>query len=124
MKKFLPDAPDSLITGYSATQTQWVQKEEGNIWGYINQNEKLFSIEQQAIQTYIGESPFTQALPHDNYGGGAPGNIGPWVGWRIIEKFEEKNSKLTVDQVLHTTAKKIFEEAKYKPKWVRVVWSG
>ncbi|HZH65553.1 MAG TPA: hypothetical protein VEY10_11740 [Flavisolibacter sp.] len=116
MKKFLPDTPDSLITGYSAAQTEWVQKEEGNIWGYINQNEKLFSIELPAIQTYIGEAPFTQALPHDNYGGGAPGNIGPWVGWRIISKFEEKNGKLTVNQVLRTTAKKIFEEAKYKPK--------
>jgi hypothetical protein len=116
MKKFLPATPDSLITGYTAKQTDWIQKEEGNIWGYINQNENLFSVEQAAILAYIGEAPFTQTLPHDNFGGGAPGNIGPWIGWRIIETFEEKNPKLSVDQILRTTAKKIFEEAKYRPK--------
>ena len=116
MKKFLPNTPDSLITGYSAQQSDWVAKEEGNMWRYINQNENLYSVEQAAIQSYIGEAPFTQTLPHDNNGGGAPGNIGPWIGWRIIAAFEEKNRKLTVQQILHTPAKKIFEEAKYKPK--------
>lgn len=111
MKKLLPDTPDSLITGYTARQMQDVQREEGNIWGVITQNENLFSIEPVAIQTYIGEAPFTPTLPQ-----GAPGNIGPWIGWRIIEKFEEENPDLTVDQVLRTTAKKIFQLAKYKPK--------
>ena len=116
LKKFLPHTPDSLITGYNAKQSKWVKEEEGNIWGYINQNENLFSVEQAAIQSYIGEAPFTQTLPHDNNGGGAPGNIGPWIGWRIIESFEEKNEKLSVEQILHTPAKRIFDGAKYKPK--------
>lgn len=116
MKKFLPNAPDSLITGYSALQTTWVEKEEGNVWGFINQHENLFSVEQDAIQSYIGEAPFTQTLPHGDRGEGAPGNIGPWIGWRIISSFEKQQATLSVDQILHTPAKKIFEEAKYKPK--------
>jgi hypothetical protein len=115
-KKFLPHTHDSLITGYNTAQSKWVEAEEGNIWGYINQNENLFSIEQAAIQSYIGEAPFTQTLPHDNNGGGAPGNIGPWIGWRIIKSFEEKNEKLSVEQILRTPAKRIFDGAKYKPK--------
>lgn len=116
MKKFLPGTPDSLITGYSAQQTAWMQTEEGNIWGTIVQNENLFSIDPPVIQSYIGEAPFTQTLPHGEHGEGAPGNIGPWIGWRILQKFEERNSKLTVNQILHTPAKKVFEEANYKPK--------
>ena len=116
MKKFLPNTPDSLITGYNTKQMQWVKQEEGNIWGFINQNENLYSVEQAAIQSYIGEAPFTQTLPHGDNGEGAPGNIGPWIGWQIIRRFEEQNKKLTVDQILHTPAKKIFEGAKYKPK--------
>lgn len=111
MKKFMPDVADSLITGYTAGQMEALQREEGNIWGHINQAEDLFSISPVTVQTYIGEAPFTQTLPQ-----GAPGNIGPWIGWRIIEKFEERSPKLSVQQVLRTTAKKIFEEAKYKPK--------
>lgn len=111
MKKLLPETPDSLITGYTAQQTAALGREEGNIWGVITQNENLFSVEQVTIQSYIGEAPFTPTLPQ-----GAPGNIGPWIGWRIIEKFEEENPEMTVEQILRTTAKKIFGEAKYKPK--------
>jgi hypothetical protein len=116
LKKFLPNMPDSLITGYTAHQTKWVIAEEGNIWGYINQNENLFSVEQAAIQTYIGQAPFTQTLPHGDNGQGAPGNIGPWIGLRILQKFEERNKKLTVEQILRTPARRIFDGAKYKPK--------
>jgi hypothetical protein len=116
MKKFLPNTPDSLITGYNTQQMAWVKQEEGNVWGFINQNENLYSVEQSAVQTYIGEAPFTQTLPHGENGQGAPGNIGPWIGWQIINRYEERNKKLTVAQILHTPAKKIFEGAKYKPK--------
>jgi hypothetical protein len=111
MKKMLPETPDSLITGYTAQQTTDLKREEGNIWGVITQNEDLYSIEPVSIQTYIGEAPFTPTLPQ-----GAPGNIGPWIGWRIIQKFEEENPDLTIQQILRTTAKRIFQEAKYKPK--------
>jgi hypothetical protein len=116
LSKLLPDSPDSLITGYSKQQTEWVKANEGNIWGYINQNENLYAIEQTTIQTYIGEAPFTSTLPHGNSGEGAPGNIGPWVGWQIIEAYTEQHPRLSVQQVLATPARKLFTEAKYRPK--------
>jgi hypothetical protein len=111
MKKLMPEIADSLITGYTAQQTEALKREEGNIWGVIAQNEHLFSVEQITIQTYIGEAPFTPTLPQ-----GAPGNIGPWLGWQMIKKFEEEKPSLTVEQILHTPAKTIFKESKYKPK--------
>lgn len=111
LKKFLPGTPDSLITGYTAQQTAALEREEANVWGTVVQAENLFSIEPATVQTYIGEAPFTRTLPQ-----GAPGNIGPWLGWRIVRKFERENPDLSVQQVLRTTAKKIFAEAKYKPK--------
>jgi uncharacterized protein YjaZ len=65
----------------------------------------------ERTQNYIGESPRTMDMPEQS-----PGNIGQWVGWRIVEKFAEKNEKLSVQQVLATPANKIFQEAKYRPK--------
>lgn len=114
LKKIMPEAPDSLITGYSSGQMEWVRKNEGNIWGYINQNENLYSTEQPVIQTYIGESPFTATLPHNNSGGGAPGNIGAWIGMRIVASYAEQN-KMPLKDVLNTPARRIFQEAKYRP---------
>ncbi len=108
---FLPDAPDSVKTGYTGKQLDWVAQNEGNVWGYIIKNENLYSIEPHVIQTYIGEAPFTQGMPQNS-----PGNIGQWIGWRIVQQFAEKNEKLTVPQILQTPAKALFEGANYRPK--------
>jgi hypothetical protein len=105
---FLPDAADSVKTGYTQEQLSWCEENEGNIWAQITKSENIYSIEPTVLQTYLGEAPFTQNMPESS-----PGNIGQWVGWRIVQKFSEK---LTVQQILATPAKTIFEGAKYKPK--------
>lgn len=112
LDKFMPEAPDSVKTGYTQKQLDWCKKYEGLIWQNIITNEKdLYTIEPEAIQTYIGEAPFTPNMPE-----ASPGNIGQWIGWQIIKKFAEKNPGMKPEQVMQTDAKKILEEAKYKPK--------
>ena len=108
---FLPRTPDSLKTGYTEKQLNWCKENEGIIWGYIIQNENLYSIEPTVLQNYLGESPFTQGMPESS-----PGNIGQWVGWQIVKKFAEKNPALHPAEVMRTEPKKILEGAKYKPK--------
>ncbi|MDB5253137.1 MAG: hypothetical protein JWP27_2306 [Flaviaesturariibacter sp.] len=108
---FLPDAPDSVKTGFSGNQLRWATENEGNIWGYLLKNENLYSIEPATIQTYLGEAPFTQGFPESS-----PGNIGQWIGWRMVQKYAAANPKLTVQQVLATPAKTVFEGSRYKPK--------
>ncbi len=112
LDKFLPDAPDSVKTGYTKKQLDWVEDNEGNIWAYIVKNENdIYSIDPATIQTYIGEAPNTQLMTE-----AAPGNIGQWVGWRIVQEYTEKHKDFSVQQILEAPAKTIFEEAKYRPK--------
>ncbi|MCW3074318.1 MAG: hypothetical protein JWP69_1387 [Flaviaesturariibacter sp.] len=108
---FMPDAPDSVKTGFTGAQLDWVEENEGNTWGYIIKNENLYSIEPVTMQTYLGEAPFTQGFPESS-----PGNIGQWVGWRIVQKFAKENPKLSLQEILKTPAKQVFEGSKYKPK--------
>ncbi len=108
---FLPDAADSVKTGYTKKQLDWLEENEGNAWGYVVKNENLYSIEPTAIQTYIGEAPFTQGMPE-----ASPGNIGQWIGWRIVQLYAQKHEDQTVQQILQAAPKTIFEEAKYRPK--------
>jgi hypothetical protein len=112
LDKLLPDAPDTLKTGYTKRQTDWVINNEGNIWGYFSSNVDIFSIDPTVIQDFIGEGPYTRGMPESV----SPGNIGQWVGRQIVRKFAEKNPDLTLQQVLASPAKTIFAEAKYKPK--------
>lgn len=116
-QKFLPEAPDSLITGFSKSQTEFIEKNEGNIWSeFLKSTPDPYTVDQERLKNYLGEGPFTQDMPHDLEGNGTPGNIGQWMGWRIVKKFAENNSKMSVQEILATPAKKIFQEAKYKPK--------
>jgi hypothetical protein len=112
LDKFLPATPDSIKTGFTKNQLKWCDGNEGLIWNSIITNEKdIYTKDPLALQNYIGEAPFTQSMPE-----ASPGNIGQWVGWQIVKKFAENNSSMTVVDVIKTDAKKIFEEAKYKPK--------
>jgi hypothetical protein len=112
LDKFLPAAPDSIKTGYTQQHLDWCSANEGMVWSTILTNEKdIFTREPATIQNYIGEAPFTQTLSP-----ASPGNIGQWIGWQIVKKFAEKNSSLSIDEVMRTEPKKILDEAKYKPK--------
>jgi hypothetical protein len=108
---FLPDAHDSLITGYTGKQMDWVKENEGNIWSYLMKNENLYSIEPETIQLYMEPGPFTQ-----NMSEASPGQIGPWVGWRIVKKYAAAHSSLKLEEILAIPARTIFQESKYKPK--------
>jgi hypothetical protein len=110
--KFLPETPDSIKTGYTKKQLDWCEENEGLIWSYLIKNENLNSLDPTTIQTYIGEGPFTQGFSQEL----SPGNIGQWIGWRIIQKFADKNPDMKPEDVMKADAKKILEEAKYKPK--------
>ncbi|MFT3936888.1 MAG: hypothetical protein QM726_24900 [Chitinophagaceae bacterium] len=109
--KFMPGVADSLKTGYTQQQLDFCSKNEGLIWNYLVQNFDLYTTEPTTIQNFIGEAPKTDGMPDSS-----PGNIGQWIGWQIVQKFADKNSSLSVRQVLETDAKKIFETTKYKPK--------
>lgn len=112
LDKFLPTTPDSIKTGYTKQQSDWCNENEGLIWSYIIKNEDLYSLNPAIIQTYIGEAPFTQGFSQEL----SPGNIGQWIGWQIIKKFVSKNAGMKPEEVMNTEAKKILDEAKYKPK--------
>ncbi len=112
LDKFLPEVPDSIKTGYTKKQLDWCNENEGLIWSYLVKNEDLNSLNPAIIQTYIGEGPFTQGFSQEL----SPGNLGQWIGWQILKKFAGKNPGITPDDVMKTDAKKILDEAKYKPK--------
>ncbi len=112
LDKFMPNAPDSVKTGYTAEQLKWCTDNEGQIWAQINKTEDLFSNNTTTIQNYIGEAPFTQALSQEY----APGNIGPWIGRQIVRKFESAHPELTPAEVMRAPVQKILSDAKYRPR--------
>jgi hypothetical protein len=112
LDKFIPDLPDSVKTGYTQKQLEWCNKNEGEVWSLILKNEDLNSINPEVIQTFIGEGPYTQGFSEEY----SPGNLGQWFGWQIVKKYADKNSSLSPAEIMKTDARKILDEAKYKPR--------
>ena len=111
-KLLLPSTNDSLLTGYTQAQLDWCDENEGQIWSHLIRTEELQTLNPMLIQNYIGEAPFTQGLSQEY----SPGNIGQWIGWRIVKTFAEKNTSLSPSAIMNANAVEILEKAKYKPK--------
>jgi len=109
LDQLLPETADSLKTGYTQKQLDWCASNEGQIWNFfLDQN--LFSPDPDLIKNYIGDAPNTQGMPDSS-----PGNIGQWVGWRIVQKYASLHADISPEQLMKTPAKAIFDEVKYKP---------
>lgn len=109
----LPEYSDAEKMGYTSDQIVWCQENESYIWRYFIEREMLFSDEQKLTSRFIDPAPFSKFyLEIDN---DSPGQIGSWIGWQIIRSYMANND-VTVDQLLKTDAKEIFEKSKYKPK--------
>ena len=110
--RLMPDAPDSIYTGYTKAQLDWCTANESQIWNFFLQSgDLLYTVDPDQIKNYIGEGPKTLAMPD-----GSPGNIGAWVGWQIVKKYVSDHRSLTPLQLMHTPVRNIFEESKYKPR--------
>jgi hypothetical protein len=108
---FLPRTEDSLKTGFSQKQLDWCQANEGLIWNYVLQHEDLYNIDPDVIKNYIGDSPSTPGMPDIS-----PGNIGQWIGWKIVEKYVEDHPEAGPKEIMRMDPRKLFEESKYKPR--------
>jgi len=110
LDQLLPELADSLKTGYTAQQLKDCYESEKNIWSLFVVNDLLYSTDPNMARDYLNDGPNTQAL-----GEASPGNIGQFVGSRIVAKWMEKQKDLRLDSLMKTPARKIFDEAKYKP---------
>lgn len=110
LDQLMPNADDTLKTGYTKAQLDGAYANESTIWSFFVQNDLLFSIDRSVIRDYMNDAPKTQAL-----GEASPGFIGQFVGWQIVKKWMSKKSKTKLDELMHTNPKIIYEQAKYKP---------
>jgi len=111
LDKFMPFTNDTLKTGYTEIQLKGAFKNEGIIWNHFLTNSLVYNSEPGIIKGFIGDSPNTP-----EFGTGSPGYIGLFTGWQIVKKFMEKNSEMSLQQLMQTDAKKVFEESKYRPR--------
>jgi uncharacterized protein YjaZ len=74
----------------------------------------LYETDDQKIQTYINEAPFTPQLGEHNQS--AP-KLGIWTGWQIVKEYMDRHPDVTLQQLMNNQdAQKILNDSKYRPK--------
>lgn len=110
----LPDVPDSIKIAFSQKQLDWVKDNEGEFWNHLVNQQLLFESNNEKVDRYFSEGPFTNAygVPPD-----CPPRIGQWTGWQIVRSYIQNNKQLSFITVLYEKdAQKILNLSKYKPK--------
>jgi len=107
----LPSTPDSIKFGFTQKQLEWCGASEKSIWSFFIEHKLLFSSEAALIGKYVNDGPTTNGFPKES-----PGNIGAWIGFRIVQAYMEKHSGVTLSQLMaENDPRKIFRESNYKP---------
>lgn len=110
LSKLLPDTEEYKLIGYTQQQLKDCYAREDVVWDLFIKNGYLQIIDRNITKNYMDESPKTQEL-----GEAAPGNIGSFAGWQIVKKYMQKNTGVSLQELLNTDNEKLFQEAKYKP---------
>ncbi len=114
MDQVLPDTPDSLKIGYSSQQMDWCGHFESQIWGYLLEENLLYETDDNKMQKYLNEAPFTPGLGEHNES--AP-KLGIYTGWQIVKQYMDRHPDVTLPQLMaNTDAQEILNQSKYRPK--------
>lgn len=114
MDQTLPDVADSIKIGYTTAQLKWCDTYKADIWGYFLEENLLYESDEEKIQKFLGEAPFTPGLGEKNES--AP-KLGIWTGWQIVRQYMDKHPEVTLPQLMaDEDAQKILNGSKYRPK--------
>jgi hypothetical protein len=112
-KALLRNTPDSIITGYTGAQLAWCYENEAKMWASLIEKQKVYSEDQEDIQHFTEDAPFTPDFPRES-----PGKAGNWLGLRIVESYMAKNPGITLEELMKINdGAAILNRSKYKPKF-------
>lgn len=111
VKAIMPCTSDQFIIGYTPAEIEECWANEEFIWSHFVENELLFLTNPFEIRKYIGEAPFTDAISTN-----APGRLGRWVGWNIVDDYQASQDIELPLLMAESDAEKIFRQSGYRPR--------
>ncbi len=111
VRSMMPEAHDSLITGFTTSELQWCENNEEQMWTHLVEEKLLFSTDYMTINKLVNPAPFTSGFPRQS-----PGKAAVWLGWQIVDEYMRRNKDLSLKELMETEDyRKILRESHYKP---------
>ena len=118
LHKILPHTPDSVLFGFPQRKLNWCAENEGLIYNFFIHQGLLYNKEPQNIMPYINDGPFAVNMPVPDPANNTPGNIGTWLGYKIVCAYMAQNPAMTLQQLSDQLpdAPRFLDAARYRPK--------
>lgn len=108
----LPEVADSLKMGYTREQMEGCYANEQGVWARLLEQNLLYSTDARKLRKLVSPSPNAPVVFQE-----APGEIGNWIGWQIVEAYMKRYPQTTMQELLNfRDAQKFLEQSKYKPR--------
>lgn len=112
VKALIPNLEEGVLFDYSARQLEWVRQNEGMVWAFMIENEVLYSAEQESMQKFILDAPFTSY-----FGKESPPRLGAYLGYRIVDHYMQRNREVTLQEFMQEyDPQKVLKGSRYKPE--------
>ncbi len=110
--RIIPSLSMAELLGYDKRQMSWCESYEAKMWGYMAENNLLYSTKPMDKAKMINEAPFVSY-----FGQNSPGRAPLYCGLKIAISFMERFPKTTLEELLtYKDAQKILMGAAYNPK--------
>ena len=107
----MPCKADSVIIWYTQKEITGSRNNIDIIWTHFIENELLYETNHMVKKKYIDDRPKTYEI-----GDEAPGRIGTWLGWQIINTYMQENPNVTMPQMMmNDNPQELFKASKFKP---------
>lgn len=113
LSKIIPFIPEHQRLFFSPEQLDWCQKNEALIYNFFVQQKFLYSTNWAEILRYVNDGPTAAGMAPES-----PGNVGSYIGLRIVEAYMERNAATPWQELLNKEidAQQLLQQSKYKPK--------
>jgi len=112
LSKIIPFVPETTRFGFTEKQMNWCNENEAGVYNFFLKEQLLYDTNWQKILRYVTEGPEATGMGADS-----PGNVGTWLGYKIVLAYVKEHPEAKLDDVLNVTdAQQLLQEAKYKPR--------
>ena len=106
----LPKVSEEIILEYTKKNFDYLTEVENVVWDFLKKNQYLYSDNYIVIRSFVGKSPFTQEISME-----CPGNIGGFIGYRIIKSFMNHNQCELKELLENSDVQYFFNKSQYNP---------
>lgn len=105
----LPELSPAQLMGYTEAEQAWCEAHEKTLWSTIIERKHLYTPDRLTTEKYLRNTPCTFLSDE------TPGNVGTWIGWRIISSYMQAVKPTLPDLMKQTNAQELLGMAKYRP---------